>query len=362
MAHLARGASSTPANPLLQIWTPASGLLVDPDPGSLKFTITDVHTEDLECDPATVIPLTTVDLSAHRIGTGHGQFAATFDMPVDAAIGAHEISWSWTYKSQPFSYNERFDVLPGVPRRIGHAGYCLVSDLRAHGFDEASLSNVRALKLIADQSSYIDKVCERVFSPRMMDLRLDGSGSRVLLLDQPIIALASLLIHEDVLSLEQDNVREVVICNRHIYGMVDPDDRVAPRLELPDPFPLPDEIFFQGWMSARVPLRFAFSRNSQNVRVRGLFGYTDPDGSPIGKTPNDIRKATILLAVRNMSLLSDPDADFDAKFKNRVTQMVTRDQQIQFSDKGLGEGAYTSDIEIDRLLDQYRRPMRIYSA
>lgn len=361
MAHLAKGASSSAASPLLEIWTPYAGLLVNPDTGSLKFTIFDVSTEDLECDPDVVIPLTTVDLSAHRIGTDVGHFAAVFTLPSDASEGAHEIEWTWTYKATTFTYRQKFDVLPAVPKRLEHPGYCLVSDLRGHGFDATVISNLRAMKLIAEQSAYIDRVCERIFYPRMMDLRLDGSGSRVLELDQPIIALISMLIGEDVLYLDQTAVRDVVIYNRHLSGMLNPDDRHAPRLELPDPFPLPDDYFFHG-LSGGFPLRFAFARNAQNIRVRGLFGYTDPDGSPIGQTPSDIRKVTMLLVARNMALLSNPEDDFDAKFKNRVTQMVTRDQSISFSDKGLGEGAYTSDIEIDRLIELYRRPLRIFSV
>ncbi len=362
MAHLAHGASSTASSPLLDCWTPADGLLVDPDAGSLKFKITDVSTEDLECDPVTVIPLTTVNMTTDRIGTGLGHFAAVFVVPNDASVGAHEIEWTWTYNGAAFTYRQRFDILPAVPKNLPHAGYILVSDLRAHGFDANTISNVRALKLIASQSAYIDLVCERVFVPTPMDMKIDGSGSRVLLVGQPIIALSSLLIGDDALTLVPTDVREVVIYNRHLSGMLSPDDRHAPRLELRDPFPLPGEYFSNGYVSMNVPVRLAFSRNCQNVRIRGIFGYTDPDGSPLGKTPEGIRQAALLLVARNGALLSDTEADFDAKYKNRVTGMVTADQSITFSPKGLGEGAFTSDIEIDRLLEQYRAPMRIFSA
>ena len=109
-------------------------------------------------------------------------------------------------------------------------------------------------------------------------------------------------------------------------------------------------------------MRTCFPQAAQNVRVQGLFGYTDPDGSPLGGTPAGIRKALMLLVQRNLPSLACETEGFDARFANRVISMETRDQKIAFASKGLGEGGYTGDIEIDGLLSLYARPLRLYAT
>jgi hypothetical protein len=361
VAAVAQGAVSSVASPLLELWVVDSKLIVDPDADSLSFTLVDVSTEDKECVPVTVFGPQVVDLTADRIGTDVGHFAARFTLPAAEPLGAHEILWSWTLKGKPQSYAQRFDVLAGVPRGLGW-GYALVSDFRAEGIDAKKASDLRLLKLIKEQSEWIEQVTGRFFEPRFMDTPIDGTDSLKLLLGYPILALQGVSILDDPIAIDPAS-RELVVYNRHLRGLLEPDDRDAPRVEIPEVFPLLDAFgSYANDDASSFVLRTSFPQSAQNVRVQGLFGYTDPDGSPLGRMPTGIRKALLLLVMRNLPSLACETEGFDARFVNRVTSMETRDQKIHFASKGLGEGGFTGDIEIDNLLSLYARPIRLYAT
>jgi len=359
MTAVAQGATSTAAVPLLDIWTGNGKLLDDPDAGTLTFTVVDISTEAKEIVPVESVAEHTVNLTTERIGTGP-HFAAVFALDDDESLGAHEIRWAWEVNGVPFSYAQRFDVLAGIPRGLG-GGYGLVSDFRAEGFSPTTISDVRLLKLILEQSAFIEKVTGRFFEPRYLTVKVDGTSTATLILGQPIIALDLVSIRDTLLDIDPAD-RALLIYNRHIAGLLDPDDRVVPRLQVPE------LTAFYGFDTGAYAYDYEvlggpgrFVRSPQNVTVSGLFGYTDPDGSPMGQTPAGIRRALKLLVIRNMPKLACSEDVLDARFANRVTSMRTMDQSITFSDKGLGEGGFTTDLEIDTLLAAYVRPIGIAS-
>ena len=70
-------------------------------------------------------------------------------------------------------------------------------------------------------------------------------------------------------------------------GLGDPDDRKNPRLEF---FHESDLLGVQPTPAASLGLGpLVWLRGAQNVVIDGLFGYTDPDGSAVGRTPELIR-------------------------------------------------------------------------
>jgi hypothetical protein len=65
-----------------------------------------------------------------------------------------------------------------------------------------------------------------------------------------------------------------------------------------------------------------------NVVVEGLWGFTEDDGTPTGRTPPAIRRATMLLVLRSMAPLAD-DASFEARSRWRIIEERTRDQSYR---------------------------------
>lgn len=225
--------------------------------------------------------------------------------------------------------------------------YATIADLRAEGVTEAAATNARIESLIALAGSYIERMTGRFFEPRPQTLRVDGTGGRVLPLGHPIISVDAVLVDSSPFSpgdlpIDPGFYR---VYNRHLtQGLLLPDDRDHPRIELvggDEPFPGLG--------------RLAWPRGQQNVEVRGVFGYTEPDGSPTGRTPELIRHVTKLLVLRELPLLTDTDRREDAQRRWRLTSERTRDQAYTLDALRL-TGAFTGDPEIDNVLFAFVRP------
>jgi hypothetical protein len=373
--HLAQGSTSSSSSPLLDVWISNGKVLVDPDPGSLHFSVYDISTEEKEADGGVLVfGPHAVDLTADRLSLDAltnppepGHFAAAWSVSGSEPTGAHEIRWSWTYTTVPpatsdtetrsYGYVQRFDVLAGVPRGLG-GGYALVSDFRAEEYEPEMVSDVRLLRLISEQSADFDTLTQRFFEPRFIDVSVDGTDARSLLVGHPIIALDGVAILDDPIAIDPTS-REIVIYNRHLAGMTDPDDRDAPRVEIPETYGLIDPwggvyAYSYPW----PPLRMGFPKSSQNIHVQGLFGYTDADGSTIGQTPAGVKRAVMLMVKRNMPRLACDNELFDARMSGRAMMLRTRDQSVSYASAGLGEGEFTGDLDLDRAIGRYRRPAR----
>lgn len=364
MAHIPRGAASSAAAPLLDIWLADAGVISDPDAGSLTWTIVDVSTDAKELVPVTVTGPVTVNLTTHRIKNQTGHFAAVASplVPADAEVGAYEIRWSWTVDGAAQSYAQRFDVLEGVPRGLG-GGYALVSDFRRDEVCEDGASTIKLLRLIASESAFIEQVTRRFFEPRLLSFKADGQGGDTLLLGQPIIALSSVKVRDEPIAIDFD-ADELRVYNRHLGGMLDPDDRAAPRVTIPN-LRLPVE-FGGTWSGIHVfpsSFRASFPSSALNVSVEGLFGYTDPDGTHLGKTPDKIREVTRLLVRRQLPSLADTEGQFEAQEGHRVKRIKTRDQEIEYNTEATaGVLTITGDASIDRILSLYVRTLRVGST
>jgi hypothetical protein len=92
-----------------------------------------------------------------------------------------------------------------------------------------------------------------------------------------------------------------------------------------------------------------------------VFGYTEPDGSPAGRTPEMIRHATKLLVMRDLPLLASTDQREDAQRRFRLTSERTRDQSYTLEALKL-HGAFTGDPEIDNILVAFVRPPDLGAA
>ncbi len=312
----------------------------------------------------TVTGPVTVNLTAHRIKNQTGHFAAVASplVPADAEVGAYEIRWAWTVDDVAQTYAQRFDVLEGVPRGLG-GGYALVSDFRREEICEDGASTIKLLRLIASESAFIEQVTRRFFEPRHLSYKVNGTGNSVLLLGHPIIALSSVTLMDQPIAVDFDS-DELKVYNRHLGGLLDPDDRVSPQIALPThtlPFEL--EGSWSRTFQTGPALRSKFPEYALNVSVVGLFGYTDPDGTHLGKTPDKIREATRLLVRRQLPSLGDTEGQFEAQEGHRVRRIKTRDQEIEYNPEATdGVVTITGDASIDRILSLYVRTLRVGST
>jgi hypothetical protein len=224
-------------------------------------------------------------------------------------------------------------------------GYTSVSEMRAEGV--ANPPDDPTLQALIDlATSLVDKYTQRWFEERDLVMELDGTGTPALFLDIPIVSVDSVTVDGDDVPLTS-----LRIYNRHMQGLVRPDDRENPKIEwLRAVAPLP-AILTDG----RAP---RWRKGQQNIAVDGSFGYTEPDGS----TPLPIKRATQLIVVRELAKVADQDAWFEAHVKGRLIEERTRDQSYKLSplrsstSSGGGAPELTGDPIIDDILLRYMAP------
>lgn len=212
--------------------------------------------------------------------------------------------------------------------------YASVADLRAEGVTAAEASDAR-LELLLDEATHlIDRVTGWFFEPRQLTLRLSGRGAPSIELPVPPIRLDRLLLGDAELSLDPS---ELLIVGAPVHPCFD-----GPRF-------------------TRRHGR-TFPRGHGNVVAEGLWGFTEDDGTPTGRTPLAIRRAAMLLVLRSMAPLAD-DASVEARSRFRIIEERTRDQSYRLDPaRSAAAASLTGDPEVDTLLAPYVRPTPIGAA
>jgi hypothetical protein len=322
MQALGRGQRSDLSHPALSVFTPIDGVLDDVD--VVEFVIID-RTGDA---PVQVFP-ESGRAAAARLGVGH--YVALYTAPASASLGHHTVRWFVRAAEGELHFETPFEVL-AAPIDAPQPGYCMLQDLRDEGFAPEVVSDARLARIIALASRTIERITGRFFEPRRQCIELDGRGSHELLLDEPIIAIEKIELGSS------GPVSGATVYNRHItQGLMLPDDRQNPRI------------------------RLGFPCGARNVRVTGIFGYTERDGSPTGTTPLLMREACKRLVVREIPLLAETGRREDARQRYRIIQERTREQSYTL-DKLAHPGALTGDPDIDDILVQFMRPADLGAA
>lgn len=211
--------------------------------------------------------------------------------------------------------------------------YASVAELRDEGVTPAMASDARLAQLIDEATHLIDRVTGWFFEPRPLMLRLSGRGVPTLELPVPPIRLERLVLGDTELELD-------------------------PSVLLVVGAPIQP-----GFDGARITRRhgYGFPRGHGNVLAEGLWGFTEDDGTPTGRTPSAVRRATMLLVLRNLAPLAD-DASFEARSRWRIIEERTRDQAYRLDPVKSGAVQLTGDPDVDRLLAPYVRPSPIGAA
>ena len=209
--------------------------------------------------------------------------------------------------------------------------YATVADIRAEGVTEGRADDARLTALIQEATRLLDKVTGQFFEAREMDLRLDGTGSRVLHLPVPVIQLTGLWPNHSVIPIAP--------AYYEVYASRDlPDDRANPKVVLKN-----------GYM---------FERGTRNQRLRGSFGYVEADGT----TPPLIGKATIKLVIDAVALLGAPDADFRRR-RHFIIEESTDGQRVRYAPESArirGEFAALAGSKlVAEVISLYKAPLAI---
>ncbi len=211
--------------------------------------------------------------------------------------------------------------------------YATVADLRAEGVTLAMATDARIAALIVDACAFVDAATGWFFSPRVATYRLDGRGGSTLELPVPPIRIDEIAVDGAAMSLDP---RDVVI-----EGAPVSPGFIAPRLTL--------------------RRHRHFRKEVGNVTLRGLWGYTEADGTAEGRTPAAIRQVTMQLVVRALPVLTDGDAWESARQRWRLIEERTRDQSYRLGPRAVAT-FLTGDPELDAVLLRYRRPQGLGAA
>ena len=223
--------------------------------------------------------------------------------------------------------------------------YASVADMRDEGVTPAVASDERLAALLAEACAFIDRVTGWFFEPRTMAVRMDGRGTPSIEPPYPPIRIDSLTISGTPASLQPD---DLLIVGAPVAVGFD-----APRFTMVQKWAFPEN-------GCAIPFRRTFPKGEGNVVATGLWGYTEPDGSPTGMIPSAIRRAAMLIALRNIALLGTGDTA--AKSQWRVLEERTRDQSYRLGALPTIGVVFTGDPEIDLILARYRRPPGLGAA
>lgn len=231
-----------------------------------------------------------------------------------------------------------------------------------------------ARRALREAASYIEAVTGRFFEPRYRQFDMNGRGGPAIQTDHVIIGMTSVTFTFTTftpadLPIQEGDLR---VYNRHIrQGLEEPDDRQDPRVEF---LRTPVYRFPRSQLLGEVDILSSyvgFVDSQQNVKMSGMWGFTDYDGSPFGKTPDLIKELTLRLAARNIQPLwvRLGGAGAQTGFAGPVQTERTMDQSVSFANLagttgagGAYAGAWTGDPGIDQIIALYLRPPKFGSA
>lgn len=339
MKGLAKGEQSTLANPRLQLIARSGGFLVDIYSGS--YVIQDIRTGD----PAEKVASQTIHTTNDRVGKG--RYALKTGATADWSLGTHRAIVTFQLSASGSSHTQvvEFEILDPADwvTGQGYIGYISTRKMLLDNITTLPKMSVQDMhRMIREYSQLITQWTGRMgFHPIYTTLKVDGSGTLQLLLDEAIIALDKITDEEGT---EYDATAYQVF-NRHLNN--GPDDRYNPKVSRTDEL----------WPEGR-----------QNVWIAGVFGFTDPEPAEdtseqvsIGYTPEELGRIIGVLINRR---IEDPQlTDPTVASPGSVRSMRTRDQAITLGGAAAssdGQGSMTGDPLLDQLLVRFARP--VYAA
>jgi len=259
-------------NPLLPFFYQSTGVMTAPF--SVEWKI-------YALEGTEIIASGEVDLDDDKVVDGY--YVAAFDTTDSELVlnpGTHEIVWSYQEvedgPTKTASY--LFELLEAGPFRTG-AAYVGYAPATAEGAI-CAWSVKQRQQAINRVSREIERLTGRFFFPRYVSNRHSVTHeSRTLWFDAPVIGLSSIILEggHPLIGVYVTTPYDLAgqrVYNRHLTGLTSPDDRDNPRVQ-----------FVSMECDSELDSGAVFPVGNQHLLVSGVFGYTDPDGSPFGCTP-----------------------------------------------------------------------------
>ncbi|MBU1483190.1 MAG: hypothetical protein KKH12_16120 [Gammaproteobacteria bacterium] len=333
--QLFREQSSSFDNPSLDIFLKLAGSPYRPSALAFEIWSTPTDGPDVQTYPDGG-GQQSVDLDADQLEIGH--YVAVWDVPADEPLTTHEIRW-FINGAVSADVIEEFTVGDVVEVSTSfYDGYCSVQDCRDEGITEVLLSDDRLGEMIELASQEIDSLCRTWFKPRQRTFRLDGHGHAMLYLPAPPIIIESVELVGDRGAYDVDDIE-----------LVEPSPREGTRfIEMP---------------ALRLGLYGGyFPKGRRNVEVVGVFGYTEQDGTALGRVPLAIKRATIMLVALMAEKigLSAAGGGGSGLGAAPVKQIKTADQTVTFSTESGGASSsglsapFTGNAALDMIISRYR--------
>lgn len=210
--------------------------------------------------------------------------ARGWKVPADARIGSHRIKWRWkAAETSPLRYGqEDFSI---VLEAGGVATYIDIVDVRNAGITEDIATDSEVLASILLWQAILDRACRQWFLPRELTILFDGTDRDFIHLGVPVISVEYLKINGTDDALDESLYK---VYSSRTY----PDDRRNPRIKL-----VHSQYLSDIYTHASSYGEMRFRRGYQNQELKGIFGFTEPDGT----TPDPIKRALLLLVVEKLT-------------------------------------------------------------
>lgn len=321
--------------------TNSNGFLEDLDDtvDTLEWRIFEAETAYTQVEP--VAGWNLLNLVANHVSLG--KYKIEWTVPGGASIGRYFLEVRITDDGVVLpTQRMEFEVIAEfIPLLEAGTHMCLIRDLRAEGV-AATVTDWRLAESIMRGDAFIEHYCRRKFGHREGTFKVEATFDYQVMLPEPIVGLESVAYDSDGTFLDLEDAE---VYNRHlrkdggapIFG---DDDRDNPKIYIPE---LLEDVI---------------------VLVKGLWGYTQPDTTYVGKLPDQVRLAAINLALKYTTALigSGGGSGVIPSFSERLIEEKTATQSYKLSPLDSGSDAWNmvaGDTELVRLLKPYVRPIQL---
>ena len=202
----------------------------------------------------------------------------------------------------------------------------------------------RGLELIHQAMDFIDEKTGQFFNKRTGTFDIEGNNTNTLFLNVPIIEITKFLINSSDVEISEGIDYDFVA----FKGRARPqDNRRNPMIKLN--FGRARNSIYANSLTNRYFARGTFQT------IEGSFGFLEPDGT----TPSLIKKATLILALRdvNAPLAGSSTSGTVGPLKR---QKVDLHEEEFFELKGqTSKGTLSGNEEVDRIIANYKSPIGI---
>jgi hypothetical protein len=204
--------------------------------------------------------------------------------------------------------------------------YTTLEAVRAQGYTDPPYGDDEINEAIEIACDGIDRITGQFFESREETRTYDGNGTRLLVLDVPLLSLTTIEIQHRVGVWTPYDERYFALYAHY-------SQRDYPKIEIRH-----DALF--GLQPAYFP------KGPQNIRINGTWGYLDRND----ETPSPIRRAALELATTYLGTLASGEPQESGRV---VIEEETDDHRVKFSDV-LSGGKLTGIPSVDRVLTRFR--------